>query len=144
MLSSKPFIMTENKLFLYGTLRRAFNKPMFRFIENYSSYLGEATVQGRLYHILTYPGVLPSDQKGDRVLGEVYQLHQPGKVFEKLDPYEYCGPNDPEPHEYRRALTTAKLKNGAEIETWIYWYNHKIILPNRIESGDYLEFLEKA
>jgi len=135
--------MADNNLFLYGTLRQVFNKPMYRFIEKHSTCLGEATVQGKLYNIITYPGVVQFAHNADRVVGEIYQLHDPDLVFEKLDPYEYCGPNDPKPHEYIRELTGAKLNSGDLIQTWIYWYNYKVNSDRYIKSGDYLEFVNQ-
>lgn len=133
--------MDQDYLFLYGTLRKLLNKPMLHFIEKHSTFVGIGTVQGRLYNILTYPGMLPSDDPADQVFGEVYELHHPGKIFAQLDPYERCGPDDPQPHEYRRSQTEATLTDDSTVRVWVYWYNHNILEENRIDSGDYLKFL---
>lgn len=77
-----------NYLFVYGTLKRAFSNDYARFLRSNSSYIGEASVRGKLYLLDWYPGLVLSEN-GYPVYGEVYQIvHNHQEVYEMLDEYE--------------------------------------------------------
>jgi hypothetical protein len=41
--------MMQDRLFVYGTLMRAFDHPMARLLSRSADFIGEARCQGRLY-----------------------------------------------------------------------------------------------
>ncbi|MGZ5028245.1 MAG: gamma-glutamylcyclotransferase family protein [Methylobacter sp.] len=111
-------------LFVYGTLKRDSNSQMHRLLANYAEFVGEATYQGKLYRIDYYPGAVPSDDPDDVVRGEVYLFHQADIALPQLDRYEECGPDFPEPSEYKRLEQSVLLRDGRRVTAWIYIYNH--------------------
>jgi gamma-glutamylcyclotransferase (GGCT)/AIG2-like uncharacterized protein YtfP len=127
-----------SRLFVYGTLRRAFQNPYTRLLSENAAFLGEARISGRLYHIRHFPGVLLSPETGDWVIGELYQLRDPSATLTALDEYEGSNRVDPPP-EFQRVITTAILKGGAPLRAWIYVYNWPVAEDRRIRSGDYLK-----
>lgn len=131
----------ENRIFVYGSLRKDFNHSMFSLLEMNGVFIGEAHYRGKLYEIDWYPGVVPSDDAGDRVTGEVYRVdNQWEDVIGQLDQYEGCSPNDTEPHLFKRHQETVTLKTGITIKAWIYLYNRPAKGKQLIPSGDYLEW----
>lgn len=83
--------MNEQFLFVYGTLRRDTNGQMYHLLARNADFVGEATFQGKLYKVDYYPGIVPSEDADDLVLGEVYRLRNPNYVLSHLDQYEECG-----------------------------------------------------
>ena len=76
------------KIFVYGTLKRAFNNEFARFLHSNASFFGEATVKGKLYLMDWYPGLILSGDGYD-VYGEVFEIeHNIKEVSEMLDDYE--------------------------------------------------------
>jgi gamma-glutamylcyclotransferase (GGCT)/AIG2-like uncharacterized protein YtfP len=59
-------------LFVYGTLRKEMNHPMYRALSRSAEWVGEANLQGRLYDLGKYPGAVPSKRVSDIVIGEIY------------------------------------------------------------------------
>ena len=59
--------------------------------------IGAATIQGRLYRVSWYPGVVDSADPGQRVHGEVYALADPVKALAWLDAYEGIVPGTRRP-----------------------------------------------
>ena len=78
-------------IFVYGTLRTDISRPV------HSDLLAETTddvqkgsVQAALYDIGEYPGLVPSPDPADRVMGEVFHI-KPGasaQLLKQLDRYE--------------------------------------------------------
>lgn len=131
--------MSEQFLFVYGTLRRDTNGQMYHLLARYADFVGEATFQGKLYKVDYYPGIVPSEDTDDLVLGEVYRLHSPNYVLSRLDQYEECGCAFPEPTEYVRKVERVRLQDGHIIEAWVYVYNRPTNTLDIIESGDFLQ-----
>lgn len=132
--------MTPTLIFVYGTLRRDPSHEMFHLLAKHARYLDDATVQGRLFDLGEYPGMV-SDESA-RVLGEVYDI-DPAKwndVISRLDKYEGCAFDDPKPHEYRREVVHARLASGAVLPAWAYVLNRRPPTEQEIESGDYLSW----
>ena len=135
--------MSEQILFVYGTLRRDTNGQMHHLLARYADFVGEATFQGKLYMVDYYPGIVPSEDTDDLVLGEVYRLHNPSYMLSRLDQYEECGRAFPEPTEYVRRMERVRLHDGRIITAWVYVYNRPTNNLYLIESGDFLQ-IEKA
>lgn len=89
-------------LFVYGTLKRKYQHPIFTLLVQHAEYYAEAFFNGKLFLLTGYPCAIPSNQPEDRVLGELYQLKQPDVLLYNLDAYEGCSEQYPEPKEYVR------------------------------------------
>ena len=131
--------MADNYLFVYGTLKRACQHPLFKVLDTHAEFVSEATFQGILYLIAAYPGVIESTEPSDIVYGEVYYLNDVNSVLYALDEYEECSLSFPTPTEYHRCKRLVKLNNQQTIEAWIYLYNRPIRNLPRIKSGDFLD-----
>jgi len=94
------------RVFVYGTLRREGSN---HFRMEGSSFLGEATVRGRLYKIDWYPGLV-LDPAGDPVPGEVFEVGP--EQLAALDEFEGVSAAEVEGSEYRRVETIAQLESG--------------------------------
>ena len=125
-------------LFVYGTLRRGCAHPMHTVLATDSRYVGIAHYQGLLYRVSHYPGVVPSANPAQQVVGEVYQLLKPAQTLAVLDAYEECSADFPAPQEYRRELQLVVLENGSSVDAWVYIYNRDSSGLKRITSGDFL------
>lgn len=123
-------------IFVYGTLMKKYQGPKPYRMEGLGKYVGDARIPGKLYEIEGYPGLVKSQEPNFSVLGEVYKLYDPENSLPKLDQYEMCSPEFPEPHEYRREITTIAL-NGKTTQAWVYYYNHWVSEKKLIPSGDY-------
>lgn len=133
--------MTTEYIFVYGSLRSEFTSPAQSVLRDYAEFIEKATLQGKLYRIDWYPGVVESDDPDEIVHGEVYKMTDQETVLSKLDQYEGCSPGDPIPHEFERQIKKIRLLNGEEILAWMYTF----VLPEsgkeRILSGDYVKYL---
>jgi len=130
--------MTLENMFVYGTLRKDTDSEMYHLLARYAEFVGDATYQGRLYRIGYYPGVVPSDNPGHRVRGEVYSLREPERVLPMLDQYEECGPGFAERTEYVRDKQEVVLSTGRKLIAWVYIYNRSTEGLPEIISGDFL------
>jgi gamma-glutamylcyclotransferase (GGCT)/AIG2-like uncharacterized protein YtfP len=128
-------------LFVYGTLRNNPSHEMYNVLKRYGSFIGEATVPGFLYDLGSYPGMVQSNDQKSIVTGELYNFspHSWKTAIAILDDYEECGPNNPEPHEYHRAIVTAKTKDDMTHRVWTYLYLKPIDKLRPILSGDYFK-----
>ena len=122
-------------LFVYGTLMRRFRHPMHDALARGAEFVGEGCVQGRLYDLGRYPGLVLSEVAENRVFGELYRLHD-DDVLRVLDDYEGCGPGDPEPHEYVRRMVSVRAGDRAA-EAWVYVYAGPIGGLRQFVSGRY-------
>lgn len=112
---------------------------MFQALSRVAEFVGEADVQGRLYHLGNYPGMVSTDE-GKRVRGEVYEITADHwqETIQQLDRYEGCSESDPPPHEYRRELVQAHLDSGEHVSAWAYVLNRATDGLSEIPSGDFL------
>lgn len=106
-------------LFVYGTLRAAFDGPMARWLRQSARLVGPATVGGALYRVADYPGLVAGPT--GRVQGDLFALADAAAVLAVLDEYEECAAHHPHPQEYRRAQMTVQAAEGP-VEAWVYLY----------------------
>lgn len=66
------------------------------------------------------------------MVGEVYRLHNPRKIFEFLDDYEG--------RLFRREIRSIRLRGGQRIGVWIYLYTRPVSAAAVIRGGDYMAF----
>lgn len=129
--------MSPEFLFVYGTLRRALERPMHRAFAPYAEFRGEGFVEGRLWDLGFYPA-LEYCPGFERVRGELYELSDATRVFTILDAYEECRAEDPQPTEYVRRRVPAEFQSGARVQAWTYIYNWPLTHARLIAGGDYL------
>lgn len=115
--------MGNELVFVYGTLRyQGSNGHRLGAARR----LGDATIQGCLYRIDWYPGlVLGLD---GIVFGEVYEV-APCDIA-ALDTYEGS--------EYLRIKAEVTMANGKICEAWVWEYQESIEGLERIVSGNWL------
>lgn len=82
--------MNCDELFVYGTLRKGCHNPMSRFVTEHCCFYANGLIQGKLFEINRYPGLVTSDNPGDQVTGEKYTMEMPDDVLFRLGCYEQC------------------------------------------------------
>lgn len=118
-------------IFVYGTLRKGFDHPMAKILEERAIWIEETYIYGQLFDLGSYPGLVLSESK--RVVGDLY-LIKDIKLIDSLDDYE--GP------EYRKVKTKAYGKTTV-YECIVYEFMDNLSNANRIPSGDYVKYLTK-
>lgn len=113
-------------LFVYGSLMSTAGHPMGERLRAEARLIGAATIQGRLYRVSWYPGVVEGTDAEQRVHGEVYALTDPGRALAWLDAYEGIVPGSEESGEYLRVERPARLAIGAEVVAWVYLYRKDV------------------
>lgn len=129
-------------LFVYGTLRDDPRHDMFHVLARSATFIGDGRVNAQLFDLGAYPGIVLSQSPGDVVRGELYRLkpEEVAAILTLLDDYEGLGPDDPQPHEYKREVVRVLLPNGRAISAWAYVLAHKKTSYPRIPAEDYLEW----
>lgn len=129
-------------LFVYGTLLNSLGHPGSKILTKHALLLGKAEFQGRMYEVKDYPGVVLSHTPADRVKGELYLLHNPEKIFNKIDRYEGYYPDNPGESLYIRKKKEVWFKKEEDfVIAWIYIFNRPTHSLKLIRSGDYQSFV---
>jgi len=123
-------------LFVYATLRSPFTNRYARLLAERATLLGRARIQGKLYDLGPYPGMLLSGDPEDWVIGEIYRLHDPAETLAILDDYEGA--------PYTRVAAQVRAEFAETVDVWVYTYNLPVTEAQRILSGDYLDRLGTA
>jgi gamma-glutamylcyclotransferase (GGCT)/AIG2-like uncharacterized protein YtfP len=127
-------------LFVYGTLRSDSYSDSYRqFIAPHFSLVSRATIAGRLFAIVDYPGLLPAEAATDIVIGEVYSFNGDEAKLQPIDDYEGCAVHSPQPHLYTRTREKVTLRDGSAVDAWVYFYNFPVSDTLLIRSGDFLD-----
>src|SRR3546814_9316943 len=129
----KKEAMPAQLLFVYGTLRPAFGRPMALWFGTVARHKGKGSAKGALYRIADYPGFVPGPN--GVVAGDVFELPDPTPVLAKLDIYEECSPDFPPPHEYRREMLAVDMPDGP-VQAWVYVYARPTDGQERLENGN--------
>ena len=130
---------TPELMFVYGTLRKDTATAMSRLLACHCAYVSGGLLQGRLYDVGGYPGVVGSDTPGENVVGDLYRIIDRDVVLPRLDEYEHCTQDFPEPHEYLREKRPVTLPDGESVTAWVYLYNHDTAKLKHLQSGDYFD-----
>jgi gamma-glutamylcyclotransferase (GGCT)/AIG2-like uncharacterized protein YtfP len=136
--------MTNDLLFVYGTLRRQAATDSCAFLALHSDFFSAGYIQGKLFEVEGYPGAVLSDRENDKVFGELYRISAPKILWPRLDDYEECSARFPQPHEYLREKINVSLPAGEQVKAWVYLYNRDTSNLAQIASGDYLLYLRKS
>lgn len=128
-----------NLLFVYGTLRNDPSHELFHLLPHDADFIGEGYVNGRLYDLGDYPGMVLSLNSSEQVKGELYNISQSklDSALDILDQFEGCGRSASLPHEYRRELVNVFITTGNSITAWAYVLNKPVEGLQLIDSGDY-------
>jgi len=125
-------------LFVYGTLRRAVGAPAHELFREHASFVDEAIIQGCLYDLGNFPGLVLSDRLTDKVQGEVYRLFTPKPTLDLLDQYEGAhGGTKPWPAQYQRLQHTVAGRQHGRLVAWVYTYALAVKEEQRVVGGDY-------
>ena len=109
-------------------------------IDQHLVFRGRGTIPAALFDLGIYPAAVPDSDS--RVCGEVYEMITPRTVLDALDELEGYRPGDSATSLYTRELTPVTLEDGTIVDAWAYFYNAPLGRAERIESGDYLEYLK--
>lgn len=123
----------QDYLFVYGTLRNAYNLKLKNQVAKDLEYIGQAKVQANLYDLGKYPGAVQEDNNNE-VVGDVFLIDNPDRTFKILDRYEG--------EKFTRNKNRIRLRSGKLIDAWIYWYNQKPHKKQKIKYKDYLNYLK--
>lgn len=127
-------------LFVYGTLRSdSYSDGHRQFIAPNFSLVSRATIPGRLYAIIDYPGLQPAEEATDLVIGEVYSFTGGESQLAAIDEYEGCAPHSPQPHLFSRSQEIVSLRDNSTISAWVYFYKFPVSDTMLIRSGDFLD-----
>jgi len=124
-------------LFVYGTLRAACAGGMSTLLQPGTCSRGAARMRARLFDLGAYPGLVPTARPGRWVHGELHALTHPATVLQRLDRYEGCAVNDPEPHEFVR-IAAEVMQGNRPVPAWVYVYQGATAGCREISCGDYL------
>ncbi len=128
-------------LFVYGSLMSSARHPMGERLRGEGRLLGEAWVQGRLYRVSWYPGMVDSEEPDARVFGEVYLLADAQRSFAWLDAYEGIVPGNPDCDEYTRAERCVRLASGQALTSWLYLYRGSVAGLPMVADGRWVQTL---
>lgn len=134
----KPDIDWE-LVFVYGTLRRGGSNA---FLMDGAEFVGRGRVEGKLYAISWYPGLVLERDMG-WVTGEVYRVSQ--EQLRALDEFEGISANEIEGAEYRRVGAAVALEGMPYDDTLncnAFEWKGPVSEEKRIPSGDWLEVIE--
>jgi gamma-glutamylcyclotransferase (GGCT)/AIG2-like uncharacterized protein YtfP len=120
-------------LFVYGTLRKRYDLKLKDRVKDGWKYVGQGKVGAALYDIGSYPGAI-KDRSGREVVGDVFSVHDPANVFRVLDKYEG--------KEFERKKGKVRMRNGKEVNAWIYWYLPDPAGKKPVPNKDYLNYLK--
>lgn len=134
--------MSNAMLFVYGTLMSSAPGRMGRSqrarLAREGRVIGPATMQGRLYDVGRYPGLVTTVDVCERVHGEVVRLADPAGTLRWLDAYEGIVPGRGEDSEYERVEAAAVLASGGIITAWVYVYKRDTSAARHLPGGAWL------
>lgn len=125
--------MPNPYLFVYGTLKRGFDNPFAKILEENAHFVANGSFPGRLFQVSWYPAAVHEKDSTKLVYGEVYQLvKQPEFVLNELDKYEDI---TPENSEYVRVIIKVTTEKGEAINCFVYLYNQPTDELVELEDG---------
>jgi gamma-glutamylcyclotransferase (GGCT)/AIG2-like uncharacterized protein YtfP len=130
-----------NLLFIYGTLLFSTNEYGL-YLKKNSKLLGIGAFRGRLYDIGEYPGAVYDPSSTDLVYGTIVELENAAENFKVIDKYEGFGKDQAQPNEFVRTQISIELDLKG-LTCWTYLYNLPITSEEKIESGNYIKFLNE-
>ena len=121
--------MNKHFVFIYGTLRRGSAGSMSTRFPN-SKFIAAAKVNGSLYDLGSYPGLLVNEANST-VVGEVYEVDD--ELLNELDEFEASS-------NYVRKQVEVSL-GGQRTNCWTYEPDAEFYrFEKLIASGDWMEY----
>lgn len=134
------------QLFVYGSLRKGFNSPVYELMSRYFELLASGRIKGKLYDLGDFPAALPTEEDAF-IVGELYCIKNVDELdwaLAQLDDYEGIYDNeDGGGPLYRRDIVTVYLDSGQTTKSWVYWYARSIEDKPIIPSGDVLQYQQE-
>jgi gamma-glutamylcyclotransferase (GGCT)/AIG2-like uncharacterized protein YtfP len=127
-------------VFFYGTLMSGFKREGRARLDALLTPLGRGWIYAALFDLGIYPGAIPATDS--KVWGEVHRMADANAVLSTLDEVEGFTPAEPDRSLYRREETVVTFDDGRHAQAWTYFYNAPLGRAQRIESGDYLQYLK--
>lgn len=126
-------------LAVYGSLRTGLASPhLTPVIDNGLRPVGPCTLEGQLYDLGEYPGLVAGDQA---VVGELFEVLDP-RTLVLLDGYERYDPADLSGSLFVRLLV--RLRHPEATDAWVYLYNQPLVGAALVPGGDWVAHLEQA
>lgn len=134
---------TTRLIFVYGTLMStatgAYGAGARRRLASESRPVGWGTVEGRLYDLGSYPGLVVGEGSGggrSLVRGEIRELGDAEAVWPWLDRYEGIAGGDSAGDDYRREVRLV-LPDGqsAAVAAWLYVYQGPLAGASVVAAG---------
>lgn len=110
-------------LFVYGTLRKSSYHEAHKLLELDCIYQSDGYFYGDLFNLGEYPIAIQNDNTSNKVLGELYRIINAKPLFERLDDYEECSVNYPNPHDYKRLKIRVYDTHHQSFSAWCYLSN---------------------
>ena len=117
-------------VFVYGTLRPTLATGEPRLLIETLRDDGPATVEGQLFELGDYPGLVAG---AGTVHGDLLAFDT-AEQLTALDAYEECGPPSP---LFKREQATARRPDGSRVSVWFYRYCRAVAAAKPIPEGDY-------
>jgi gamma-glutamylcyclotransferase (GGCT)/AIG2-like uncharacterized protein YtfP len=128
-------------ILLYGTLRAGQQAFSEHRLGGSLRPAGTTFVQGQLYHLGEYPGVILGGSR--RVLVERHEIID-RSVLSRLDRYEEYDPADTRPfnpHTGRGSMFIRRIVRALDLPAYIYEYNGPLMHATLVEDEDWLKFV---
>ncbi|MBO0764238.1 MAG: gamma-glutamylcyclotransferase [Hyphomicrobiaceae bacterium] len=125
-------------LFVYGTLMSRARHTMGVRLRREARLLGAATINGRLYSLHRYPGLVEGLDGRYAVRGEVYDLNAPAASLKWLDAYEGILSGRSEDSPYERVQRPVQLASGEVLTAWVYLYRKSVRTRPQVLGGTWL------
>ncbi len=127
-------------VFFYGTLMNGFERPGRAQLDSMLEWQGRGSIRAALFDLGISPAAVPADDSSVR--GEVHRMKDVAPVLAALDQIEGYEPDEPDRSLYTRVSVPVTFDDGRVAEAWTYFYNAPLGHAHRIDSGDYLEYLQ--
>jgi gamma-glutamylcyclotransferase (GGCT)/AIG2-like uncharacterized protein YtfP len=127
-------------VFFYGTLMSGFKREGRARLDAQLTPQGRGWIHATLFDLGLYPAAIPAAD--GRVWGEVHRMADVDAALAVLDEVEGFRPTEPDNSLYTRVETAVTFEDGHVAAAWAYFYNAPLGGAQRIESGDYLEYLK--
>ena len=99
-------------LFVYGTLRRAFDNQYAKLLRECSRFAGEGAITAALYQLDGFTGMVPDPESGAPIQGEAFEIQDPDRLWPVLDEYEGA--------EFELRIVPVTLTDGLVLQSFVY------------------------
>lgn len=119
-----------------------FTSEITQVLRSRSEFVGEGWINGKLYDLGSYPGLVYEAEGDKSVRGEVYRMHRPDLLLPVLDYYEMIDPAQPAHNEYKRSLLPITMFDQIQ-DCWTYVFQQSVAAFPEISSGDYRTYFSQ-